>query len=108
MQGGSRGIHLPESVTINGEPLLSPLTLSTIIHTLITLRNSHGSADDPDVLAESLEEAFSRHPRIKGALPDNQVKFVAVGSDASGGVILEVTLKKRTSGGVNIQFTFKW
>ncbi|MBV5319132.1 MAG: type VI secretion system contractile sheath large subunit [Desulfobulbaceae bacterium] len=108
VQSRGNGIHLAEAVTINGESILAPLILSTIIHTLIGLRQSYGPSSAPDHLAGALDEVFSRHPRFKGVLPSNAVTFEAVGSDAQGRVILGVMLKHRGAGGKNIEFTFKW
>lgn len=108
VQSRGNGIHLAEAVVINGESLLAPLILSTIIHTLIGLRQSSGPCSDPDRLASALDEVFSRHPRFKGVLPSNAVTFETVGSDTQGCVILGVMLKHRGSGGKNIEFTFKW
>lgn len=108
VQSRGKGIHLAEAVTINGESILAPLILSTIIHTLIGLRQSSGPSDDPNDLANTLNEAFSRHPRFKGVLPAGAVTFEAVGNDAQGRVILGVTLKHREFCGKNIEFTFMW
>jgi hypothetical protein len=108
VQSRGKGIHLAEAVTINGESILAPLILSTIIHTLIGLRQSSGPSNDPDHLAGALNEVFSRHPRFKGVLPAGAVTFEAVGNDAQGRVILDVMLKHREFCGKNIEFTFMW
>ena len=103
-----KGIHLAEAVTINGEPILAPLILSTIIHTLIGLRQNSGPSNDSDHLAGALNEVFSLHPRFKGVLPAGAVTFEAVGNDDQGRVILGVMLKHREFCGKNIEFTFMW
>jgi hypothetical protein len=108
VQSRGKGIHLAEAVTINGESILAPLILSTIIHTLIGLRQSSGPSSDPDHLAGALNEVFSRHPRFKGVLPAGAITFEAVGNDAQGRVILDVMLKHREFCGKNIEFTFMW
>jgi hypothetical protein len=108
VQSRGKGIHLAEAVTINGESILSPLALSTLIHTLIRLRQNSGPSSDPDHLAGILNEIFSRHPRFKGILPAGAVTFKAVGKDARGRVILGVMLQHGESWGKNIECTFMW
>lgn len=105
--GSGSGIRLAEAVTINGEPVVSSLILSTLIHSLICLREIHGPSDDAAVLAAELCGAFALHPRFKGALPDGAIIFEAAGN-GDGSVVLGVTLKKRPSGAKNIEFTFVW
>ncbi len=108
VQSRGKGIHLAEAVTVNGESILAPLILSTIIHTLIGLRQSAGPSSDPDHLANALNEVFSRHPRFKAVLPAGAVTFEAVGKDSQGPVLLNVMLKHREFCGKNIEFTFMW
>ncbi|WP_319589202.1 type VI secretion system contractile sheath domain-containing protein [uncultured Desulfobulbus sp.] len=103
-----KGIHLAEAVTIKGESMLAPLILSTIIHTLIDLRQKSGPSSEPDHLAGVLNEVFSRHPRLKGVLPAGAITFEVVSSDAQGRVLLDVMLRHRESCGKNIEFTFMW
>jgi len=102
------GIRLPEAVTTNGEPIVPLLALSTLIHTLIKLRESCGPSDDPKELTDRLREAFALHPRFKGTLPANSIDFDTAGIDANGCITLLVTLKKRLPGAKNIEFTFEW
>lgn len=108
VQSRDQGIHLAAAVTITGESILAPLILSTIIHTLIGLRQSSGPSSDPAHVAGALNEVFSRHPRFKGVLPAGAVSFEAIGNDAQGRVLLGVVLKHRESCGKNIEFTFMW
>lgn len=108
VQSRGKGIHLAEAVTINGESILAPLILSTIIHTLIGLRQSSGPSDDPNDLANT--PRTRRFPGIPASkvLPTGAVTFEAVGNDAQGRVILGVTLKHREFCGKNDEFTFMW
>ncbi len=105
---GGDGIRLASAVTINGEPFLSPLTLSTIIHTLIGLRQNHGPCDNPESLAASLHEAFSSHPRLKGAVHDGTIEFRGSGPDSEDRVRIEITVDNRKFGARIINFTFDW
>ena len=102
------GVRLIDARTINGTSILSPLILSTIIHTLIDLRKNNGPVSDPELLATFLEAAFSLHPRFKGLLPVGSVAFEAVGKDADDQTLLGVTLQQRALGGEDIEFTFTW
>jgi len=108
VQSTDQGLHLTEARTINGEPILSPLILSTIIHTLIGLRENSGPSSEPELLASTLAQVFARHPRFTGVLPAGAITFEAAGCDDSGRVMLDVRLHYRASGAKNIEFTFKW
>jgi len=108
VQSRGKNIHLAEAVTINGESILAPLILTTIIHTLIELRQVSGPSNDPNDLANTMNEVFSRHPRFKGVLPAGAVSFEVVGNDAQGRVILGVMLQHGEFCGKNIEFTFMW
>ncbi|MGD9947346.1 MAG: type VI secretion system contractile sheath large subunit [Desulfobulbus sp.] len=108
VQSSNKGLHLVEARTINGASILLPLILSTVIHTLIGLREDFGPSSDPDLLAATLEKGFCQHPCFKGALPAGTVTFEAVGNDTQGHVILAIKLKHRAFGATNIECTFNW
>ncbi len=108
LRSSRHGVHVLEARTIGGTSILSPLTLSTIIHTLIDLRKNSGPVSDPERLAVSLQTAFALHPRLKGVLPVGSITFAAVGKDGEDQIILNVTLIQRAWGDKNIEFTFTW